>query len=399
MVIVFLAPALMRGEGVEGTVRASSDAAIWLEGPQGPEFLFPARACTLAGIPALKAFRPDDGVRASCTGPGPVRVCDRMESALPLTLAAEWVATLRDVQEAGPGGRLWLVDVRPEAEFRAGHLPGASPWPLSRHTPDKRPIVLYGRSERDPVPHAVLRELLDAGRPEVRVYRGGIEEWNLAGLPLSLNPAGLRTLMAAEPAIVVDVRGPGERARGAVPDAYGIPLDRMDWRMFSSALGMPSLVFVGQDGADSRPGQAAEKALKWRFGGARGMDRPVRILEGGMAAWSAAGLPMTTADLPEGINLSDHLPEGAVAPERFRAWLEAPPPDRVLVDLRAADATPRPGTLHIPLEDLPRRLAELPKDKPLVLFCAAGRRAAVGRALLHRLGYRAEYMPAPMPDL
>jgi rhodanese-related sulfurtransferase/DNA-binding transcriptional ArsR family regulator len=47
------------------------------------------------------------------------------------------------------GGRLSLIDVRPESEFAAGHLPGAKSWPLDalRKQPPKArgPVVVYCR--------------------------------------------------------------------------------------------------------------------------------------------------------------------------------------------------------------------------------------------------------------
>lgn len=45
------------------------------------------------------------------------------------------------------------------------------------------------------------------------------------------------------------------------------------------------------------------------------------------------------------------------------------------------------GAVNIPLQDLTRRLAEIPKEKPVVIYCASGGRSAVGAQLLRRAGY------------
>jgi rhodanese-related sulfurtransferase len=61
-----------------------------------------------------------------------------------------------------------------------------------------------------------------------------------------------------------------------------------------------------------------------------------------------------------------------------------------IVDVR----TPRefssgsyPKAKNIPLDALEARMGELPKDKPIVLFCASGARSARAARLLKRSGY------------
>jgi rhodanese-related sulfurtransferase len=46
-----------------------------------------------------------------------------------------------------------------------------------------------------------------------------------------------------------------------------------------------------------------------------------------------------------------------------------------------------PGAKHIPLGDLPERAAELPRDKPIALFCGGGTRSRIGVSVLRRAGF------------
>ena len=46
------------------------------------------------------------------------------------------------------------------------------------------------------------------------------------------------------------------------------------------------------------------------------------------------------------------------------------------------------GSLHIPLAELPRRLAEVPSGTPVVVYCAAGTRSSIAASLLRRAGHR-----------
>ncbi|HTN52507.1 MAG TPA: rhodanese-like domain-containing protein [Anaeromyxobacter sp.] len=46
-----------------------------------------------------------------------------------------------------------------------------------------------------------------------------------------------------------------------------------------------------------------------------------------------------------------------------------------------------PGAVNIPVQSLAGRLAELPKDRPIVVYCASGGRSAVAARLLAQAGY------------
>jgi rhodanese-related sulfurtransferase len=46
-----------------------------------------------------------------------------------------------------------------------------------------------------------------------------------------------------------------------------------------------------------------------------------------------------------------------------------------------------PGSTLIPITELPNRVAEVPKDKEVVVVCRSGNRSATGRDLLLKAGY------------
>ncbi len=66
--------------------------------------------------------------------------------------------------------------------------------------------------------------------------------------------------------------------------------------------------------------------------------------------------------------------------------------DAVLLDVRTQkerDAGTIAGSLHIPLEELSGRLAELPRDKEIVVFCRSGKRSYTAERILKNSGYKA----------
>lgn len=46
-----------------------------------------------------------------------------------------------------------------------------------------------------------------------------------------------------------------------------------------------------------------------------------------------------------------------------------------------------PGAVNIPLQELPRRMDEIPREKPVIVYCASGGRSAVAATMLKRAGY------------
>lgn len=63
-----------------------------------------------------------------------------------------------------------------------------------------------------------------------------------------------------------------------------------------------------------------------------------------------------------------------------------------LVDVRADhewEAGRIAGAAHVPLPQLPQRLGEIDKDRPVVLYCRGGNRSSMATAALAEAGYDA----------
>ncbi|TFU15477.1 rhodanese-like domain-containing protein [Thermus tengchongensis] len=46
-----------------------------------------------------------------------------------------------------------------------------------------------------------------------------------------------------------------------------------------------------------------------------------------------------------------------------------------------------PGAVNIPIRDLPKRLSEIPKGKPIIVYCGIGHRGAMALVFLKGQGY------------
>jgi hydroxyacylglutathione hydrolase len=214
------------------------------------------------------------------------------------------------------------------------------------------------------------------GLPSYPVYFGTLRVVNqagpkvLGGLPNlePLPPTRVQEL-AADGVSVLDVRPPPLFLRGHVPGAYGIwanaPLTT--WAGWLIPVGTP-LVLVTHGARDLE--LAVRQLIRIGFDDLRGS------LDGGMAAWEAAGLPVQRVPL--------------VAPWDLAPRLRKPDAP-VVLDVRQDDEWADghiPGAVHVengrlPWDDLP-----MPKDRPIVVHCHTGNRSSSGASVLLRRGYK-----------
>ncbi len=163
---------------------------------------------------------------------------------------------------------------------------------------------------------------------------------------------------------IVDGR---ERRAFAAAHVPGSVCDELDER-FASLVGevVPfgtRLVLVLPEPAAEAAREAVVQLLRI------GYDNLAGQLAGGVDAWAAAGRPLRSFPTAEASELAGHVGEHRVLDVR---------PDRPEGGI--------PGTLAVPLAELPRRLGELPRDREVWTVCGSGRRATVAAGLLDRAG-------------
>lgn len=90
-------------------------------------------------------------------------------------------------------------------------------------------------------------------------------------------------------------------------------------------------------------------------------------------------------------------PPSLTADEAMRLAAEG----AVIVDVRRDFEWRRnhiPGSVHIPLDELPERCIELPEDRLLITFCTGGLRSAGAANLLLEAGFDAANMSRGLID-
>ncbi len=279
-----------------------------------------------------------------------------------------------------------MVDVRsPDAyngwslrgEMRGGHVPGARSVPAAwvgegfldrtletKGLPGDRPLVVYGYDPEESA--SVARVLLDRGAKDVRLYHRLQSEWCLdQTLPLEsllrydrlvppslvaeMMPGGIRRKTGPAGTLICHAhyRNPDDYLEGHVPGA--IPLDTLAleepglWNRRPPGELADALLSLGM-GADSTvvlygrygdpddgvpfPGSSAGQiaamrcALILMYAGVR----DVRVMNGGLMAWEAEGLPVT-GEPAEPEPLSEL---GFDVPARPEIFVDVPEAKRIL---------------------------------------------------------------------
>ncbi len=192
----------------------------------------------------------------------------------------------------------------------------------------------------------------------------------LGGLPV-LEPLSSETVrqLMAQGVAVIDTRMPSEFMAAHIPDSYGIPLGAplITWAGWVVPFGTP-LILIADDPLERE--EAVRQLSRIGYDDLRG------YLEGGIAAWEAAGLPITHVPI---------MPAEALRRQMERG--DAP----IVLDVRHDDewrAGHLPKALHIDAGHLPATKPTLPKDDRVIVHCGHSDRSTVGISLLERQGYR-----------
>jgi len=187
-----------------------------------------------------------------------------------------------------------------------------------------------------------------------------------------VNPLSLDQLLALQEvgAQVLDTRDPAEFAAAHLRGSINIGLGGQYATWAGTVLTREQPIVIIAD-----PGREHEAAMRL---GRIGFDQVVGYLSEGLHSLHSR---------PELMDSTERL-SAQVAAERMAS--AAPERRPLAVDVRAPGERQQKriaGSVGIPLNHLGERLAELPTDRPLLVYCAGGYRSSIGASLLQRQGF------------
>lgn len=181
-----------------------------------------------------------------------------------------------------------VIDVRPQAEFMAGHIPGAmsnafrdafATW-LGWLVPENSPLLFVLGDE--PLERMIEECLLVGYERLVGVLAGDMRAWSEAGLECAraevVGAEGARRLLG-DGAVAVDVREASEFQEGHIPGALHIPLGDLESGAAAIPRDRPVLTYCGHG---ERSATALSLLERLGFSDLVNFD-------GGFGAWQEAG--------------------------------------------------------------------------------------------------------------
>jgi hydroxyacylglutathione hydrolase len=187
-----------------------------------------------------------------------------------------------------------------------------------------------------------------------------------------VNPLSLDHVLALQQvgAQVLDTRDPAEFAAAHLAGSINIGLRGQYATWAGTVLNREQPIVIIAD-----PGHEHEAATRL---GRIGFDHVVGYLADGLH---------TLESRPELTRATERL-SAQVASERAANGASSKSP--LLVDVRAPGERKQKrieGSVSIPLNHLGERLAELPADRPLIVYCAGGYRSSIAASILQRSGF------------
>lgn len=202
------------------------------------------------------------------------------------------------------------------------------------------------------------------------INRSGPRVFGDVPTPPALPPEAFAARIAGG-AWVIDARAGHDFAEGHISGSLNVPLEDsfasyVGWLV---PFGTPVVLVLPEPEAEALP-QAATRLFRI------GYELIDGRLEGGVGAWAASGRPLgsyPTASLEEYADAASLGVQIALDVRQNREW----------------SAGHIPGSVHLFVGDLARRMHELPREADVVVACATGFRASIAASVLARDGRRA----------
>jgi rhodanese-related sulfurtransferase len=284
-----------------------------------------------------------------------------------------------------------IIDSRPAArQYDLGHIPGAINIPDSQFDKlvDKLPadkatlLLFYCGGLECMLSHNSAFKAEKLGYTNIKVYPAGSPDWKAKGAQMSVSAAYIKKLMDDKAQyVMIDARPKRVADKGMIPTAINISDSEFDKHVDKLPVDKATPLIFYCGGLECvLSDNSAEKARKlgytnvltyppgypeWeKLNGAPASAAPAPVAAGAAPAASAA--------------LVAGKEKGSVTVASFEQVWKANPGSIMLVDVRdpkeVAAGTIK-GSVNIPMNELEKKIATLPTDKPVVFVCGTGARS------------------------
>ncbi|THB75399.1 MAG: rhodanese [Desulfobulbaceae bacterium] len=227
------------------------------------------------------------------------------------------------------------------------------------------------------------------GYTNVRGYLAGEPAWSKAGHPLYAS----QEFIQKGNIVLIDLRDDGSAVEGRIPRSVHVNYDQLEERIDDIPRNAPVVLYSDDDE------EALDALDDLRYEGFKN----VSLVKGNYQGWVASGGEIEKGPIfSTEIRWVRKLGKGEVSVAEFRKAVNGELPDTYVIDARTPDEIAELGiftnTVNIPLDEIPKRMADIPKDKRIFVHCSTGARADLAYRELVKNGYDVKFLLLDISD-
>jgi rhodanese-related sulfurtransferase len=307
---------------------------------------------------------------------------------------------VKEYAQIPPRKDVTIIDSRPAARrYDNGHIPSAINIPDTQFDKfkhllpeDKNKLLIFYCGGLDcMLSHDSAKKAEALGYTNIKVYAEGEPEWVKRGLPLSVSTAYVKKLIDdKEKVAIIDARPKRVFEKGAIPGALNVPDTEFEKNIdkLPADKATPLVYYCG--GLDCvLSDKSAEKARSLGYSAvktysegfpawSKAFPDAVAMAAGGMMAMPAAMASAASQMMAKAVEIMPGKDKGTISAASFDKIFQESPVSALFVDVRDVKefgAGTIRGAINIPINQMEKRIEELPKDKPVLFFCGTGGRA------------------------
>jgi rhodanese-related sulfurtransferase len=227
------------------------------------------------------------------------------------------------------------------------------------------------------------------GYKNVRVFLAGEPAWSKAGHPVYAS----NEFVKKGNIVLLDLRDGGKAIEGRIPRAIPITYEQLEDRIDDIPHNAPVVLYSDdEDEVMSTIEDLRDEGFK-----------KVSLVNGNYQGWVASGGPVETGPIySTEITWVRKLGKGEITVAEFRKATNGELTDVYVIDARTkeeiADLGIFKNTVNIPLDEIPKRLNEFPKNKRIFVHCSTGARADLAYRELISHGFEAKFLLLDISD-
>ena len=227
------------------------------------------------------------------------------------------------------------------------------------------------------------------GYTNVKAFLAGEPAWSEEGYPVYASTA----FVEKGNIVLIDLRKGDAPVNGRIPRSVQIHYEELEERMDDIPRNAPVVLYSdNMEEVTDTYEDLKDEGFK-----------TVSLVKGNYQGWVASGGKVESGPIfSNEIKWVRILGKGEVSVAEFRKAVNGELPDTYVIDARTPEEINELGifknTVNIPLDEIPKRMNEIPKDKRVFVHCSTGARADLAYRELIGSGYDVKFLLLNISD-